>query len=629
MFFISYFSFLTTQLFVFPQVNSSFENRSSPYSMLFFRAALSFFLSSISLICSGQPVKRKALFIGNSYTSVNNLPQITADFAASLNDTLLFDSSTPGGYTFDDHFADTASVNKVIIPGWDYVILQEQSQLPALEEYYSQGATSLCSLISQYNPCARKLFYMTWGRKNGDNLNCPIWPPVCTYEGMDSMLHLRYTEMATLYNGEVSPVGAVWRYLRQNFPTIELFQIDNSHPSTAGSYAAACSFYAMLFQKNPAQSTYNYSLNPIEAAIIRNAAKLIVFDSLQNWVFSNHIPQADFNYSIGNGMNELITTNYSQNMDFVSWDLGDGFLSASFNPVHSYSSTGNYTITLKALNCDLADTIQSIQQKTVNFCPHNPTIIPDSIIDCPDSDDTLWTQVFDSYQWYDENGTAVPSGVNQFFIPSGSRQYTVSTTKNNCAELSPPANVEIVSTGMTIYYVDSLSTSTRLDTICQGDTVLLMLRSNKPGGNDFYFQWYSNGTLINSAMDDTLIVTTDGNYSVKVFNSNYCTGYAFFESTPLTLNFINCNININENLDSPLFQFFPNPATTRIKIKLSKRNTGCKYFIHDLTGKIVQDGILEKELNDVSLNSLNNGTYFLELNFFTNSEIKKLLIFHR
>ena len=44
----------------------------------------------------------------------------------------------------------------------------------------------------------------------------------------------------------LSPVGAVWKYLRNNNPGISLYQSDESHPTLAGSYAAACCFYALI-----------------------------------------------------------------------------------------------------------------------------------------------------------------------------------------------------------------------------------------------------------------------------------------------------------------------------------------------------------------------------------------------
>jgi hypothetical protein len=53
----------------------------------------------ISLPLSLISQTKSALFIGNSYTGVNNLPTMTKDLALSLEDTLVIDSNTPGGTT--------------------------------------------------------------------------------------------------------------------------------------------------------------------------------------------------------------------------------------------------------------------------------------------------------------------------------------------------------------------------------------------------------------------------------------------------------------------------------------------------------------------------------------------------
>lgn len=186
----------------------------------------------VLLICSaanGQGLSKKVLFLGNSYTGVNDLPNMLSDAAKSTGDTLLFDSNIPGGYTFKRHAGDVNSLSKIIQGGWDYVVLQEQSQYPSFPISQVQAsvfpyARFLDSLIQAKNPCAETVFYMTWGRKNGDAGNCASWPPVCTYAGMDSLLNLRYNMMADDNNAILSPVGAVWKYIRQNHPLIELYQ---------------------------------------------------------------------------------------------------------------------------------------------------------------------------------------------------------------------------------------------------------------------------------------------------------------------------------------------------------------------------------------------------------------------
>ncbi|MEQ9263522.1 MAG: T9SS type A sorting domain-containing protein [Owenweeksia sp.] len=255
----------------------------------------------LSIFMHAQTHTRKALFLGNSYTYYNNLPQLIADMATSSGDTLIYDNHTPGGSSLWVHHVSPVSLAKIMQGGWDYVVLQDQSQVPSLDPSnvafsVYPPARYLDSVITSSDACTETMFYMTWGRKNGDQVNCaayPNWPYVCTYEGMDSLLSLRYRHMADTNNAVVSPVGAVWRYIRQNHPGIELYQADESHPSLAGSYAAACCFYTAIFRKDPSQSSFNAGLAVATAAQIRAAAKVVVYDSLLKW----HIGEYDTSFS--------------------------------------------------------------------------------------------------------------------------------------------------------------------------------------------------------------------------------------------------------------------------------------------------------------------------------------------
>jgi len=46
-------------------------------------------------------------------------------------------------------------------------------------------------------------------------------------------------------------VGGAWRNCLIERPKLELYHADNSHPTPAGSYLAACVFYAVLTGRNP------------------------------------------------------------------------------------------------------------------------------------------------------------------------------------------------------------------------------------------------------------------------------------------------------------------------------------------------------------------------------------------
>lgn len=326
-----------------------------------------FFGFFICTVIQAQTQTKKALFLGNSYTSVNNLPQMVADVAASTGDLLLYDSNTPGGYTLQGHSTNTISLSKISNGNWDYVVLQEQSQLPSFPIAQVQTqvfpyAQALDSIINAENPCAETVFYMTWGRENGDASNCAAWPPVCTYSGMDSLLNLRYRTMADTNDAILSPVGAVWNYLRQHFPSIDLYQADGSHPTTAGTYAAACSFYTALFRKDPTAITFDAALSASDAADIRNVAKLVVYDSLANWHIGEYDPLADFSYSVV-GSGQVAFTNNSTNAIGSYWSFGDGTTSTNKNPIHHYSANGTYMVELIADKCGMTDDVS----QTINI----------------------------------------------------------------------------------------------------------------------------------------------------------------------------------------------------------------------------------------------------------------------
>ena len=320
-----------------------------------FRLALYLPLILGMLTLHAQQSKR-VLFIGNSYTGNNNLPQIIAQCALSSGDTLIHDRNTPGGSTLEAHSTNNNTLNRIRQGHWDYVVLQEQSQRPSFPDHQVEQqvfpfAAFLNTFIKTENPCAETIFYMTWGRKNGDANNCSVWPPVCTYEGMDSLLFLRYMQMTHQNDAIVSPVGAVWKFIRENHPEIELYAADQHHPSFAGSYAAACSFYTVIFRKDPSQITWQGNLNTSTATAIREAAKTVVFDNLIQWRIGVKDPVAHFEASNLNPF-EYLFTNESFNFTNSYWYVNGEFVSDETDLVFQFPEIGTYSVKLRVERCD-------------------------------------------------------------------------------------------------------------------------------------------------------------------------------------------------------------------------------------------------------------------------------------
>jgi PKD repeat protein len=321
------------------------------------------FVAALNLSWSQDSIS--VLFIGNSYLSVNNLPQMVQEVTNSLGDNILIDSKMNGGFTFQSHAYDATTYDKIHSQPWKYVVLQGQSQEPSFpyDQVNQQSlpyAQQISDSVYASNGCSQVNYYMTWGRQVGD----PQWDSINTFDKMNTRLRNAYLRIADSTNASVSPVGVAWKYVRDNYPAINLYAGDGSHPSLEGSYLAACTFYSSLFQKSCVGASFTAGLNPQTCAILQQVASSIVLDSIPTWKLVH--PDLLFNASFVAGVNDydvLFSAISSAPGNFV-WDFGDGSpFGFGQNPTHTYTQ-GTYTVTLFASGACGMDTVQ--QQITVN-----------------------------------------------------------------------------------------------------------------------------------------------------------------------------------------------------------------------------------------------------------------------
>lgn len=300
------------------------------------------------------------LFIGNSYTYFNNMPSIVADIAASFGNHVDYASQTPGGMTFAGHAGNSNTYSAMNSTDWDYVVLQAQSQEPSFP--YGQVnnqtlpfAMQLADSAQAISTCSQAMFFMTWGRENGD----PQWDSINTFDKMNARLRLAYLRFADSSNASVAPVGVAWKYVRDNHPEINLYTGDGSHPSYAGSYLAACTFYASVFLSSPVGTSFNGNLSTNEALLLQQAASLSVLDSMETWSLQHHdsLASVDFSYQI-DPMN--MSVSFNEDIDYIDsilWDFGDGSTSQESNPSHTFMEPGTYLVQLIGYSACSGDTV--------------------------------------------------------------------------------------------------------------------------------------------------------------------------------------------------------------------------------------------------------------------------------
>jgi len=213
---------------------------------------------------------KRILFIGNSYTGPVRRPLSDILKQTPYSHTVL-EFSTKGGLTLQKQLKREEVIQTIKSGKWDYVVLQEQSQTPALrgtEDFFFDAAKELCDLIEDAD--AKPVFYMTWGRRDGDQQNAS---ESGTFEKMQDNLSDAYRKAARKNKAILAPVGEAWAAVRKENEALgrELYSKDGSHPSKKGAYLTAMVFYRILFDNSMDSFPTQSDISAEDVAVFKKA----------------------------------------------------------------------------------------------------------------------------------------------------------------------------------------------------------------------------------------------------------------------------------------------------------------------------------------------------------------------
>ena|GEM_PF-3082083 len=223
-----------------------------------------------------HPAPLKVLFIGNSYTSVNDLPAVVAGLAEAAGGRKIeVDRHLVGGCTLEKHVKDQKAIDKIRAEKWDVVVLQEQSLRPVIDRQSMHEFSRLLDAEVKKQG-AKTIFYLTWARQHipdmqegADPAKSPEYAKVmygisgvskttdletwCQQQkaGLVGGLNGAYLDIAKELGAGVAPVGIAWKMALATDPPFVLHNPDKSHPNPTGTYLAACVFYATLLDASP------------------------------------------------------------------------------------------------------------------------------------------------------------------------------------------------------------------------------------------------------------------------------------------------------------------------------------------------------------------------------------------
>ena len=209
------------------------------------RRHLSVLLLALVFACAGDGRELsdtgplRVLFIGNSYTYVNDLPWLTARLAASGKEARALEAEmvAVGGASLKSHWEGGRALEAIRKGRWDFVVLQEQSSLPIERPGLMHRYARLFDAEIK-KAGARTVFYLTWAGEGN--------------EQAQEALTQAYAIIAKELGAQLAPVGLVWQQVRREKPGLKLYSEDGRHPDPAGSYLAACVFYVTFYGKSPA-----------------------------------------------------------------------------------------------------------------------------------------------------------------------------------------------------------------------------------------------------------------------------------------------------------------------------------------------------------------------------------------
>ena len=194
----------------------------------------------------------RVLFLGNSYTYVNDLPEQVRALVASAAGApeIAVDSVTMGGARLSDLWQTTNALAKIRAGGWTHVVIQGQSleavwplaDPSSFEDFAARFGREALAVG------ATPVYDETWARRAGDSI---YDDPELTPATMQAELRDSYRQAAWGTGGIMAPIGDAWQQELASSSAQELFAADGSHPSTRGTYLAACVLFQVLTGRSP------------------------------------------------------------------------------------------------------------------------------------------------------------------------------------------------------------------------------------------------------------------------------------------------------------------------------------------------------------------------------------------
>jgi len=205
------------------------------------------------------------LFIGNSYTYMNDVPGLVQALAVAAGSPVAVETVANPDYALVDHWnGGSAARSEIAKGGWKYVVLQ-------------QGPSSV-EVNRDTLRLATKLFDADIRKIGGTTALFSAWPTVDRRVDFPRAIE-SYRIAASDVNGVFLPVASAWIEAWNRDSTVGLYASDGLHASAEGSYLAALVIFSKLTGKSPLGSPAQLTLASGERLTIATPLATLLQDA--------------------------------------------------------------------------------------------------------------------------------------------------------------------------------------------------------------------------------------------------------------------------------------------------------------------------------------------------------------
>ena len=255
-------------------------------------------------------------------------------------------------------------------------------------------------------------------------------------------------------------------------------------------------------------------------------------------------------------------------------------------------------------------------------CDYSPTIeTAGDFILCPSEVIQIFTQEYDSYQWFKKNfsGTEweiIPGETSQFLdVVQGVDDlfyFNVATTLNSCSETSTEVLIDSwVFAGMVVESSGNYIFEDDLFKVCLGDSITFSI--GQPYNTNI--QWYKDGVPIEGENGTSITLTEQEESGVYFVEGapGECPDYIVSPGVDLPVLIYDCNLNINDVFYDSKITLYPNPVNDILTIR-SEADKNITIELYDINGKKIFIKSVNKGVSQFDFTNLVKGIYFTKFN---------------